>query len=186
MDNSFDFKRLPDLENETLLLRRLTLKDAQDMFEYSSLPIVTRYISYHHDNISEAEDRLRKIEEKYAAGGCMLWGIEQKPYRKLIGICGFTNWNKIDNIGEITYTLNPGFWGKGIGTNAVKMIIDFGFKIMLLNRIEARCWVENIASESLMIRCKMKFEGVLRKQLLHKGDYHDVKIYSILLDEHKD
>lgn len=177
------FPDIPVLENGNIRLRKLASSDAQDMFEYSSLPIVTRYISYHHEHISEVEERLRNYEEKYKSGDLMIWGIEFIPDEKLIGVCGFTHWNRTDDIAEIAYTLNPDYWGRGIAGTSVKMLLNFGFDQMQLNRIEARCWVENEASEKVMVSCQMQFEGILREQLWNKEKYRDVKMYSILRKE---
>ena len=54
---------------------------------------------------------------------------------------------------------------------------------MILNRIEARCVIENIASARVMEKVGMKYEGILRKCIFMKGKYQDLKIYSILKEE---
>ena len=59
----------------------------------------------------------------------------------------------------------------------------FGFRTMELNRIEARCKIENIASARVMEEVGMRFEGILRQHMFAKGTYHDLKIYSILKEE---
>ena len=68
-------------------------------------------------------------------------------------------------------------------TEAVKAAIDFGFSNMPLNRIEARCDLENIASARVLEKVGMKFEGLLRQHIYSKGSYHDMKMYSILKQE---
>ena len=54
---------------------------------------------------------------------------------------------------------------------------------MGLNRIEAKCSVENVGSYRVMEKAGMRFEGVLREQMLKKGTFHDMKMYSILRKE---
>lgn len=65
-------------------------------------------------------------------------------------------------------------------SEAVTAIIKLGFQTMNLNRIEARCDVENIASARVMEKVGMQFEGILRQHIFTKGKYCDLKIYSIL------
>ena len=68
-------------------------------------------------------------------------------------------------------------------SEAVNAVIEFGFREMLLNRIMARCEVNNIASARVMEKVGMQLEGILRQQLFVKGRYWDLKIYSILREE---
>ncbi|WP_368072387.1 GNAT family N-acetyltransferase [Paenibacillus sp. HGF5] len=58
-------------------------------------------------------------------------------------------------------------------------ILDFGFDELGLVRIEARCHLDNIGSARVMEKTGMRFEGVLRRHILAKGAFQDVKLYSI-------
>ncbi len=66
---------------------------------------------------------------------------------------------------------------------AVRAMIRFGFEMMNLNRVEARCIAENIASARVMEKAGMTFEGILREHMFVKGKYQDLKMYSILRKE---
>jgi ribosomal-protein-alanine N-acetyltransferase len=65
-------------------------------------------------------------------------------------------------------------------TEAFAEVIKFGFEKMNLVRIEATCKLPNTSSEKVMLKCGMQFEGIMRKKLLAKGEYHDLKLYSLL------
>lgn len=182
MENKFD---LPKMETPRLILRKISINDVKDMFEYSSNAEVTKYLSYTHKNIEEAVEYIENKEKAYKEGKCMLWGIEHKDNKKYIGAVGFTHHDSIHNVGEIAYTLSREYWKIGLGYEAVKRIIDFGFENMNLNRIQARCWEENTNSSGLMERLDMKYEGLLREQIFIKGLYRNVKIYSLLKSEIK-
>jgi ribosomal-protein-alanine N-acetyltransferase len=84
---------------------------------------------------------------------------------------------------EIGYALSRRYWGEGYMSEAVNAVIEFGFREMLLNRIMARCEVNNIASARVMEKVGMQLEGILRQHLFVKGRYWDLKIYSILREE---
>ncbi len=93
------------------------------------------------------------------------------------------NWN-IDNYrAEIGYALSREYWGQGYMTECVKRLIEFGFKNMDLVRIEARCVLMNIGSSRVMEKSGMELEGTLRKHILIKGKFEDVKIYSIIKED---
>jgi len=63
---------------------------------------------------------------------------------------------------------------------AVRAVLDFGFEALELNGIQARCQVENIASERVLQKVGMRFEGVLRQHHRMKGACRDMKLYAPL------
>jgi [ribosomal protein S5]-alanine N-acetyltransferase len=177
------FLEIPIIETQRTTLRKMNIDDAEDMFEYSSNQEVTKYLSYDHKNIEDAEKYIQNKIEKYNQGECMIWGIEYKENRKYIGACGFTHWDTENGCAEIAYSLAQDYWGNGIMTEIVNVLFQFGFEKMQLNRIEARCWSENDKSVRIMEKSNMQFEGIFREQLYVKGKYRDIKMYSILKRE---
>ena len=174
------FLEIPIIETQRTTLRKMTIDDAGDMFEYSSNQEVTKYLSYDHKDIEDAEKYIRNKVEKYSQGECMIWRIEYNENRKFIGACGFTHWDTENCFAEIAYSLAQDYWGRGIMNEIVNVLFYFGFEKMQLNRIEARCWSENEKSVRIMEKCNMQFEGIFREQLYVKGKYRDIKMYSIL------
>lgn len=178
------FSDLPVLETERLILRKLHWDDTEDIFEYASDPEVPKYSSWSvHDSIEDTKNFLNAVMAQYKNHEVAPWGIVDKADKKLIGTCGFVDFMIEGNRAEIGYALSRNYWGKGYMTEAVRAVIDFGFRTMQLNRIEARCNIENIASARVMEKVGMKFEGILREHLFAKGNYHDLKMYSILTKE---
>ena len=80
--------------------------------------------------------------------------------------------------------INPDYSGQGIATEVLGKVIEFGFTVLLLHRIECRYIVGNNASRRVMEKNGMLFEGVKREGMLVKGIYRDVGTYSILCDEY--
>jgi ribosomal-protein-alanine N-acetyltransferase len=108
------------------------------------------------------------------------WGIELKENGKFIGTVHFVWWQPEHHSAEIGYVLSKKYWGKGLITEAARAIISFGFENMNLVRIQARCFVKNKASERVMQKLGMSFEGISRKAMYVKGEHKDLKVYSIL------
>ena len=84
---------------------------------------------------------------------------------------------------EIWYKIRPEFWGKGYATEAVKAIIKFGFKNLLLHRIEAGCAVGNVASYKVLEKAGMYREAHTRKLLPLKSGWSDNYGYAILEED---
>ena len=179
------FGNLPQLETKRLILRKMTLDDAQDLFEYASDPEETKYTLWdYHKSIEDSIDFLKTAIQKYKNQDVSEWGLVYKENNKFIGTCGYGWWRPVHNRAEIGYALARKYWNQGITTEAVNEVIKFGFEKMKLNRIEGTCLVENIASKRVLEKVGMTFEGILREQLLVKGAYQDLRIYSILRREY--
>ncbi|MBT9146045.1 MAG: putative ribosomal N-acetyltransferase YdaF [candidate division WS2 bacterium] len=163
------FGNLTRLETKRLILRKMTLYDAQDMYEYASDPEVAKYVTWdYHRSIDDSISFLKSTIQKYDNKEVSEWGIIYKKSNKFIGTCGYLWWSLAHSRAEIAYTLSRRYWNKGLMTEAVKEVIKYGFEKMVLNRIEARCMVRNIASQRVMEKFGMKSEGIMREVLFVK------------------
>ncbi|KAL9232675.1 hypothetical protein vseg_007757 [Gypsophila vaccaria] len=82
---------------------------------------------------------------------------------------------------EIGYVLAARYWGRGIATWAVDMLVSMIFEERLeLERVEAFVDVENIASHKVLEKVGFLREGVLRKHYIMKGRARDFVIFSLL------
>ncbi|KAJ0093433.1 hypothetical protein Patl1_25344 [Pistacia atlantica] len=83
--------------------------------------------------------------------------------------------------GELGYALASNYWGKGIATQAVKMVAKTIFdEWPHLERLEALVDVENVGSQRVLEKAGFKKEGVLRKYLIQKGSTRDMVMFSLL------
>ena len=179
-------KNLPTLETERLILRKMTPADAKAVFAYASDPEVTRYVIWDtHRTIEDSESFLRSTVERYENAEAADWGIVRKANGRFIGGCGIVEWDLDHARAEMGYVLSREYWGQGLISEAVRAMISFGFERMVLNRIEARCMVENVASARVMEKAEMTYEGTLRKREFIKGAYRDIKLYAILKSEYR-
>lgn len=81
------------------------------------------------------------------------------------------------------YVLSDQYWNQGIMTEVVSKIIQFGFEEVGLERIQARCMVDNTGSAKVMEKVGMKFEGVLRNYMKVKNELRDLNMYAILKED---
>lgn len=178
------FGTFPLLETERLILRKITIEDIEDMFEYGSNEEVTKYVTWEpHQTLADTNAFIEFALNQYEKNDIAPWGIEYKENGKLIGTIDFVSWQPQHKIAEIGYVISQDYWGKGIATEAANEVIAFGFNKMDLVRIQARCFVENFGSERVMEKTGMSFEGIIRKGMFVKGKHQDLKMYSILIEE---
>ena len=182
------FADLPELETGRLLLRKMRLDDAEAMFAYASDPEVTRYVLFDtHSSIEDSREFLRFATEGYERGDFGGWGLLLKDSGAFIGTCGLDAGYAPEHArAELGYVLAREHWGRSLMPEAVRAVIRFGFVRAKLNRIEARCIAENVASARVMEKVGMTYEGTLREREFIKGAYRDMKLYSILRSEYQD
>lgn len=79
---------------------------------------------------------------------------------------------------EIGYWLARPYWGRGLMTEAVKLVTAYGFRVHKLRRVFAYTFTWNIASGRVLTKAGFAFEGTLRKHAVKKGKYLDDHVYS--------
>ena len=178
------FSNLPSLETERLLLRPMCMSDDEDMYRYAQRQDVTEYLRWSpHPSISYTRDYLSYIEERYALGEFYDWAVVEKESGRMIGTCGFASLDSENDRGELGYVLNPDYHGKGYGTEAARRVLQFGFDVLHLHRIEAKFMQENRASLHVMEKLGMTLEGYRRDGMLIKERYRTIGVCAILASD---
>ncbi len=76
-------------------------------------------------------------------------------------------------------------WGKGYGTEAKKMMINYGFSVIGIHKITSLVFCDNKANRRVNEKLGFKQEGILREHVFKSGKYIDVIHWAILRDEWK-
>lgn len=79
---------------------------------------------------------------------------------------------------EVGYWLARKYWGKGIMTNALKLLTNFGFRKMGLRRIYANVFVFNKGSMRVLEKCGYVREGIRKKVVKKGGKFIDDVLYA--------
>ena len=185
-DMSHLFKDLPTIETERLTLRKILPQDDEDIFAYASDPDVASFVSWSvHKTIDDSRAYVRYVQDRYERGLPESWAIYLKARRRVVGTIGFVNYAPEHARAELGYALARRHWNQGLTTEAAVAVKAWAFGTMGLNRIDALCMVENVASTRVMERIGMKYEGLLRGYVYWKDHYHDLKIYSMLRSDYE-
>ena len=178
---TINFTPFPNLETEHLLLRRLNNNDVNEIIALRSDPEVMKYIPRTLIKTEEeALEHIAMIEEKINTNEGINWAITLKGNPKLIGVIGHYQIQAQNYRAEVGYMLLPEFSGKGIITEALKKVIDYGFTTMQLHSIEAVIDPENSASEKVLQKNGFVKEAHLKENEYFEGRFLDTVIYSLL------
>lgn len=102
----------------------------------------------------------------------------------LIGRCGFTRVDWKNRYAELGILIGDSrFRGIGYGTEAVRLLCDFGFNELNLHKIKASVIDFNLSAIRCYEKCGFTREGTLRQEIWREGAYHGVVLLSLLKDE---
>jgi RimJ/RimL family protein N-acetyltransferase len=117
--------------------------------------------------LSEQEGQLLICLDSEPVGALQFHGVQYGPNRGSIAI----------NLG---IAITPAARGRGIGSQAQRMLADYLFEQTLTQRVEASTDVTNIAEQRALERAGFSRDGVLRGAQFRLGEWHDMVLYSRL------
>jgi RimJ/RimL family protein N-acetyltransferase len=170
------------IETERLILRRIKLSDAEDVFAWANDNEVSRYVTWKpHKNMRVTKKYLLRCVLSYIRKDYYRWCIVLKETGRAIGTIGAHAENRRIKAIELGYVLLRSCWGKGIMTEAVKAVQDYLFDKAGYNRIAAKHAPENPASGKVMLKAGMQYEGIQRQGgKNNEGNLIDLACYAIL------
>lgn len=178
---SINFNPFPLLESERLIFRAITNEDASIIFELRSNPETMKYVPRPLvKDIDGALDHIKMIQEKIISNEGINWAICLKENQKMIGLIGHYKIQPENHRAEIGYMILPEYNNKGYVSEAVKLLLDYGFNTLNLHSIEAIIDPNNIASEKVLQKSGFIKEAHLIENEYYNGTFIDTVIYSIL------
>ncbi len=180
-----DWNVFPILNTNRLVLREITLSDTNDIHELYIDPKVAEYDSFAPiRTIGEARNIIYNYRREYKEKKQIRWGIVRRTDNRMIGTCAFMNFDYASRRCEIGCGLVSSEWNKGYMAEALRPLIDFGFAVLELNRIEACIISGNSASVRLFRKLGFTYEGVAREREYFKGRFHNEIIMSMLRSDY--
>lgn len=146
------------IETARLQFRRFTLDDLPLLIEQRSDPEVNKYLGgVRLQNPTALATRIRFYIGCYESHGVGMCAMIWKETGEIIGSAGLQPLEGTDEI-EVGYSMVKPFWGRGIGTEAARGWLEYGFGTMGLDRIVAVAQLENSASRRIMEKLGMQHE----------------------------
>ncbi len=176
MDTGQQKLKMPVLETERLVLRKLDQDDLRDIIAWEEVP------SAQSPEV-DAKQFLDFCFREYRERGIGPWGMQLKETGAIVGNCGFPHIIFKDHCGEVNYYVAPRHRGQGLALEALKALLEFGFRDIGLTRIQARCDPDNLSSERVMQKAGMRFEGLTEQARSSKDPSPKQKLYAILRSE---
>ena len=173
----FNFDPFPVIETERLLLRKVSMDDAEDIFLLRTNEAAMKYINKPKlVSIDDAKELIKKMNEPDR----IQWGITLRKENKIIGTIGFHRIEKEHYRAEIGYMLHPDHWNTGIMSEAITKMIDHCFNKMQLHSIEAIINPDNDVSRKLLKKFGFIKEAYFKENFFFEGKFFDSEVYSLV------
>jgi len=172
----------PFLIGKAIYLRPLEREDAPTLLSFVNDPDVTRHLLLHRPMNLQAEQDF--IDGLTADEDQVVLGIVLRDGDRLIGSGGL---HKVDwRCRQAGFGILLGVkdeWGRGHGTETTRLVVDYAFATLNLNRV----WLHVFEDNARAIRCYEKVgfrrEGLLRQDYFRAGRYWDTITMAVLRDE---
>ena len=169
----------------TLYLQQLRVKDSESVYNLiNENRIHLRTFLNWVDSTRSVRDVKAFIKGTildHKKDGSSTFGIRENG--RLIGVIGHALLDSLNNSASFGYWISQSNEGRGIVTRACRVFLKHSFDSLKLNRLELCCAVKNLKSEAVAKRLGFRYEGVRRQGELVNGEYLDMKVYSMLVDE---
>lgn len=151
------------LETDRLILRRMSIEDAEFMLGLLNEPSWLRFIG--DRGVRTHEDArayiLKGPVDMYDRLGFGLYLTELKEEGVPIGICGLVKRDFLADV-DIGFALLPRFWGQGYAYEAASAVMEHGKGPLGLKRIVAITAPDNQSSIRLLEKLGLKFDRMIR------------------------
>jgi RimJ/RimL family protein N-acetyltransferase len=174
------------VRTERLLLRPLTLADADALLAYRSRPDVCRYVPFEPMTPEVITERLASHwanTDLTDEGQALTLGVEVAASGQLVGDVVLFWRSREHGGGELGYCMHPDFGGQGYATEAARALLGLGFDELGLHRVIARIDERNEPSARLARRLGMRQEARLVENELFKGEWSNELDFAMLADE---
>lgn len=175
------------LETKRLILRRFELTDAEAMFKnWANDAEVTKYLTWPlHSDISVSEAVIDSWLPLYENPNHYSWAIVLKDIDEPIGSIAAVKQHEETNMVHIGYCIGRKWWRQGYTSEALAELIRFFFEDVGVNRIESRHDPRNPNSGKVMLKCGLKYEGMLQQSdINNQGGFCDAAYYAILAEDY--
>lgn len=168
------------LTTPRLILKSITPASIHQLFNTQSKEFIVNYMGINEEEYERYKDMHEKGMETNRLS-LFFFLLVNKETNMPIGECGFHTWNRTHNRAEIFYLIrNAADKNKGFITEALPVVLNYGFEKLNLCRVEGLLASDNTPSVKLLQRYGFTKEGTLRGHYNVNGSNKDSDCYSLL------
>ncbi|UKS31357.1 GNAT family N-acetyltransferase [Paenibacillus sp. HWE-109] len=181
------FEQFPIVKSDKLILKKIEEHHLDEIYAIYSNDQVFEFcgiIPKH--NKATVKSMIGHFERDFTKRTKIKWGIfTLTASEQLVGIIEVFDLNQKVNMVTIGYFLAESHWGKGIASEAVKILVEYLFREINVNRIQAEVMPRNEISKKVLLKNGFRQEGLLRQAAVWSGKgIVDLEIYGLLKEDY--
>ncbi|NHJ40135.1 MAG: GNAT family N-acetyltransferase [Asgard group archaeon] len=172
-------------EGEKVRIRSLELSDCDYIWEHFNNLELRHYMGKAMPmSREETKKFIEQSWENRKNGFQYLFAFDDKKTNQFLGCVNLVVRNKISNSADLGIWIYEGkYRDKGYGTDAMKVILSFGFDYLNLHRIELEVYPTNTRAIRVYEKIGFKKVGQKRESRFMNGEYKDSVVMDILRSE---
>lgn len=178
----------PENVDKEFHLRLLEERDTEELFSLltANYDYLKKWLPFPNNafQLSDAKAYINDGRKQYLTYAGVPFGIFLQS--KLVGFISYRKADWANRIIGLGYWIDSSRQGRGLATKACRILTDFAFDGLRMNRVEIACATENIKSRAVAERLGFCREGIIREAEYVNGRYVDHVVYGILAREWAD
>jgi ribosomal-protein-alanine N-acetyltransferase len=174
---------LPTLTGSMVTLREVGSADAHALYAALTRGDASRFASPPPPTIDAFERFIEAAQRRRAAGDYACFAVVPHNAEPAIGWFQVRSLEPGFKTAEWDFALALEYWGTGVFVDGARLALDFVFAAIGAHRLEARVAVKNGRGNGALRKIGAVRECELRGSFLHEGEYHDQRLWTILLEE---
>jgi RimJ/RimL family protein N-acetyltransferase len=170
------------LNTERLIIRPLSEQDSEVIYKnVKEYDIAKWTINIPHPYPKDGAIKfIKQTKELMKKGMSYELAIQIESTKEVVGVISLMKVDRRHKNAELGYWVAKKFWNRGIASEAAFRVMEFGFQVLNLERIYAKCFHNNEASRRVMENVGMKHEGKFRHEVFKENKFIDTIYYGIL------
>ena len=145
------------LESERLYLKEFVENDVEKLHRLNNDVDVMKYIKPPETEVSVAKNTIKRLIKYYIENhGLGVWAGYERKSDEFVGFFELAHLDNTEEI-EVGYRLHKEYWNKGYATEMTKVLIDYGFNIIKLDKIVGITHPKNIASQNVLLKSGLTY-----------------------------
>lgn len=163
------------LQGDKILLRPIRPADVNDAYvRWMNDPEVTQYLESRFNSYT-SHNLLQYVEKMMGNPDSFLFAIVDKGDNRHIGNLKLGPINRMHRRASVGLVIGETeFFGKGVGTEAINLVVRFAFGDLNLHKLTAGCYAPNRAAEKIFTKNGFEKEGFRKQHVVYDGSYIDV------------
>jgi ribosomal-protein-alanine N-acetyltransferase len=174
---------LPILQGDVVTLRELQCGDAAALQLHMNNPAALEYVSPPPSSLAGLERFIAWSHEARRAGQHLTYGVVPAKQADVVGLVQIWPVEPDFSTAEWGFVIGASCWGKGIFPAAARLMLQFAFDTLGVERLEARSVGADDRVNRVLRKLGATQEGTLRSGFRARGAVMDHVMWSILANE---